>query len=752
MQSRSRNLPNGKTSFGADQEHAKFQQALAFHANGQVALAQAHCEDILTTQPKHAGAFHLLGVIAAQTRNPQKAVELIDKAIALDPSNAVFYSHRGIALKALKQFDAAVASYDRAIAIRPNYAEAYSNRGVALVELRRLGAAVESFDQAIVLMPASAEAHYNRGLALHELQQLDAAVASYDRAISIKPNYAEAYCSRGIALKELKQLNAAVASYERAIVIRPSYAIAHHNRGVALQGLDRFEAAVASYDKAIIIKPDYAEAYYNRGNALAELVQFDKSEESYRKALEINHDYILAKWALTFLYSRPPSMDNESQKIAREEFKGALEELDEWFTPSRTKIAYEAVGTSQPFYLAYYECNNKELLFKYGAICNRIMSHWQSVNKIEPTSLSNYGKVRVGIVSSHILEHSVWNAIVKGLVLNLNLERFELHIFHLSDEADQETILARSRATTFAQGRRSLTEWVTAIIEEKIEVLIFPEVGMDSLTIRIANLRLAPIQMATWGHPETTGFPTIDYYISADLFEGDGANDAYTERLVKLPNLGCSYSRLSISPVQPDVEKLHLDIDIPILLCPGAPFKYASQYDWVFVEIAKHLGNCQFVFFVAQRWSALTVESRLRKVFKEAGLDSDKYLVFIPWLNRQDFHGLMRLSDVFLDTIGFSGFNTAIQAIDCELPVVTREGGFMRGRLASGILKRMGMSVLIAGTEEEYISLVVRLVQDKNYHRQIRDSILERRHILYDDFEPIRGLESFLLDVCRTSK
>ena len=148
----------------------KLQQAIAFHQNGQLPQAQALYEEILTTQPKHFDSLHLLGVIAYQTKQYQRAADLIGKAIELYSKNAAFYCNRGNALKELNQLDAAIASYDKAIALNPDFAEAHSNRGVMLQELKQLNAAVASFDKAIALKPDYAEAYSNRGNALKELQ------------------------------------------------------------------------------------------------------------------------------------------------------------------------------------------------------------------------------------------------------------------------------------------------------------------------------------------------------------------------------------------------------------------------------------------------------------------------------------------------------------------------------------------------------------------------------------------------------
>ena len=162
------NIPKPRTVGNslASQAQVQLKEAIALHQKGQLAQAEAIYEDILKTQPKHVQLLHLLGVIAFQTQNYQRAVDLIGKAIEINPNNADFYSNRGIALKELKRLDEAVASYDRAIRIKPDFAEAHNNRGNALTELRQLAAAVESYDRAISIKPDHAKAHYYKSSAL----------------------------------------------------------------------------------------------------------------------------------------------------------------------------------------------------------------------------------------------------------------------------------------------------------------------------------------------------------------------------------------------------------------------------------------------------------------------------------------------------------------------------------------------------------------------------------------------------------
>jgi predicted O-linked N-acetylglucosamine transferase (SPINDLY family) len=375
------------------------------------------------------------------------------------------------------------------------------------------------------------------------------------------------------------------------------------------------------------------------------------------------------------------------------------------------------------------------------------MAHWQKVNLLQHSEKKENAKIQIGIVGEQICNHSVWNAITKGLVLNLDTTKFEVHIFHLGTSIDDETLLARGRAKTFTDNQFSLTGVSKSIVEKSLDVIVYPEIGMHGLTMQLACLRLAPIQIATWGHPETTGLPTIDYYLSGALFEDESSQDAYTEALIKLPNLGCSYSRLPVNSADFDVEQFGITSNQPILICPGAPFKYDPKNDWIFVEIAKRLGKCRFIFFIDKNNLSEILKTRLENVFQESNLILSDYVVFSPWLKSEQFYGLMKHADVFMDTIGFSGFNTAMQAVDCALPIVTQEGSFMRGRFASGILKRIELPELIADSDQSYIELVIRLVQDKLYHSQVVNKINEMRHVLYDDPEPIRALENFLLSI-----
>jgi predicted O-linked N-acetylglucosamine transferase (SPINDLY family) len=687
------------------------QAAVEHHQAGRLAEAEAGYARILEAQPGNSDALALLGLVAHQRGMNDRAVELIEKAHRLGRPQAFSLNSLGLAYTGLNRPDRAKQCFARAVKLQPDYAEAHTNLGAAFKALGR---------------PVEAE-------------------NSYRRALVLRPDYAQAHYNLGNLLEDSGRVNEAEQSYRRALALRPDYAEAYNNLGVLLSGLGRPDEAEQSLRQAVALAPKSPNMLCLLGCVLYDLGRLDEAKQCFEQGFALGPDFAETRWALAM--SRFPWLDEERPEpdTLRE-----LEALNEWFDPIRVEEGYKAVGLLQPFYLAYRERNNREVLSEYGRLCARLMQGWLDRQQFSLATRVPRDKIRIGIVSAQIRDHSVWNAIVKGWCRHLDRGRFDLDLFALGPWHDRETLEAKSMASKFIQGGRDLRQCVKMILERNPDVLVYPEVGMDVMTAKLASLRLAPVQAAAWGHPETTGLPTIDYYLSAQDFEPADAQGNYAERLIALPHLGCCYQPLPVESVDPDIAGLGVPAESVLLLCPGAPFKHAPWHDWIFSEIARRLGQCRLVFFMQQpQYLSEKLRERLGKEFARARLDFERYVSFIPKQPRPVFYGLMKHADVLLDTIGFSGFNTAMQAVECGLPIVTREGRFMRGRLASGILKRMGLQELVAATEEGYVERVVKLAQDSGYRNGIRARIAASRDVLYEDLAPVRALEEFLINAAR---
>ncbi len=198
----------------AQQAQSLLQQGWALQQSGQAAQALALYEQVLKLQPKNFDALHLSGVIALQSGDLQRAVDLITKAIKVDRDKAMAYDNRGSAYVRLKQFDLALLNYNKAIELQPQDVNAYNNRGNALVKLGRLDEALADFDKALSLRPDYFEAHNNRSNTLDSLGRHEEALVSSQRAVALNPQSAAAHWNLGMCALRLGQFELGWPEYE----------------------------------------------------------------------------------------------------------------------------------------------------------------------------------------------------------------------------------------------------------------------------------------------------------------------------------------------------------------------------------------------------------------------------------------------------------------------------------------------------------------------------------------------------------
>jgi protein O-GlcNAc transferase len=549
----------------------------------------------------------------------------------------------------------------------------------------------------------------------------------------------------------------AIKVFELAIALNPNSGASYASLAGSYIDLDDSSAenlvvAQANFERAAELEPTNSAILYSLGVSYWRAAKLALALASFDRAIEIDPDNVKARWARVMLWAPAFAATGGDATPSRSGFAEELARFAHWWEKSEFDGA-SFVGDLQPFFLTYQEESNLALLEPYGQVCALAMQRWLDRQKSPACRRPLENRIRLGIVSADIRLHSNWIALIKGWLESFDSERFELVIFSLSDRADQETAWARTQADVFVSGVKSLSQWVAALREQNCEVLLYPGVGLDPMTLKLASLRLAPVQVNTWGHADTSGLPTLDYYVSADCFEPAAAQDHYSERLILLPHLGNRLQPLLLTGGDPDFAALNIDLDRPILVCPGTPFKYQPAHDHVFPEIARRVPNAQLVFFLGSGAALANVlQARITKEFAAAGLQVAEHVRFIRWLNFQEFHSLLRRADVMLDTIGFSGYNTAVQAMECGLPLVTREGRFLRGRLASAVLRRMDLQELIVPNKAGYVDLVARLVTDRDYRAHIRNQIQQRRSVLFDDRAAMGPFQDFLASVARPAK
>jgi CRISPR-associated protein Csy1 len=352
--------------------------------------------------------------------------------------------------------------------------------------------------------------------------------------------------------------------------------------------------------------------------------------------------------------------------------------------------------------------------------------------------------LRVGFVSAFFRDGTVGRYFERWIT-NLPRDRFEVHVFHLSPERDALTERLATRADRFhACPRWRPSQVAPAIRAEHLDVLVFPELGMDATTFAVAALRLAPRQVAAWGHPVTTGLPTVDAFFTSAPMERDDADADYREALVRLPGLGTRYAAPA-PPPEASRETFGLPDEVPLLLCPQSLFKIHPDNDALFARVLQDAPRAHLVLFEG-RHPALTRTylARLDRALGAVGIGRAGRVHVLPQCGHDDYLRLNGVCDAMLDTLRWSGGNTSLDALACGLPIVTLPGAYMRSRQSAGMLASIGITETIAGDLDDYVRIASHLARERSWRNAVASRIVDARAALFDDPRPLAALAEAL--------
>lgn len=286
------------------------------------------------------------------------------------------------------------------------------------------------------------------------------------------------------------------------------------------------------------------------------------------------------------------------------------------------------------------------------------------------------------------------------------------------------------------------------IANDALDVLIYPEVGMEPIIEKLAAMRLAPLQCALWGHPVTTGLPTMDVFFSAAALEPANARTHYRERLQRLPGLGTCYPT---PPVPSSLSRAELGLPASgqLTVCAQSPFKWSPDFTRAVGAILRQSPDAKLVVFdspVASR--SRVFDDYLKHFFAPEKIDISARIIRLPQRSREDFLAVLAACDLALDTFGFSGGNTSLDALSAGLPIVTLAGEFMRGRQTFAMLKTLHASecdALIASDDADYIERAAQLLREPEQRLAVQAAIRSNAHKLFNDPAPVMAMKAWLM-------
>ena len=654
---------------------------------------------------------------------------------------------RARANQALGNPRAAIADLEGVLALAPRDAQACNDLGIAYVDAGDEDLARATFHRATTIDPNYARAWNNYGNALRLARQLPAAADAFGRAIAVDAGYALAWANFGTVRRELGDNANAEAALARAIAINPAQRLAIFTLAGLRREQGRLDEAVALYAEAARLDPTDANAAFLRGVTLAECDDLDGAAASFDAALTGDSGLLRAAFARRLML---PVVAPSAAAIgdARARFEMGLAALESELRERAASLvptrALDELRWSN-FLLAYHGEDDRPLQQRFGTLVRGVIAA-RAPAYLEPVAkpARASAQIRVGFVSSFFRDCTA-GRYFEHWATDLPRDRFEVFVYHLQPTIDPLGARISGRADKFHSCPRwRLSQLVSLIRDDAPDVLIYPELGMDATTFALASIPLAPVQCAGWGHPVTSGLPTIDAFFSCASMEPPDAESHYGERLVRLPGIGTRYS-MPQAPGDADRARWGLPAGATLFFCPQSLFKIHPEDDARWADVLATTQETRLVLF-AGRHPALTAKflARLSGALSARGIDSGERSHVLPQCTHDDYLRISACCDAMLDTSRWSGGNTALDALACGLPIVALPGRFMRGRQSMAMLEQSGIPELVAKDDHDYVRIAARLAEDRAWRETLAARIREGRGRVFDDPAPVAALAEAL--------
>jgi protein O-GlcNAc transferase len=745
--------------------------ALQHHQAGRLHEAEQLYRQILTQQPNHSDALHLLGLIAHQVGRNDIAVDLIRQAIAINTNFPEAHNNLSAALSALGRLDEAIVAARQAIVLSPNYPDAYYNLGNGLKDKGQFDEAESAYRQAISLKPNHPEAHCNLGTVLKEKGQLDPAIAAFRQAIVANPNWSVPHNNFGLALADNGQLDEAIVAFHRAVSLQPNYVDAHNNLGAALKNNGQLDEAITTLRQAIALNPNHAQAYSNLGNALTAKGQFDQAITAYRQAVALNpnssesHNTLgvalrdhgqldeaiaVYRQAITLQPNYADAYNNlgnaltakgqPNQAIAA--FRKAialspaipqthnnlsvalkdLAQLDEAIAAVREAIsldpnllqAHSNLLYTLPFHPAY---TPEAILEEHRNWSRQLAESLQKFIHPHTNDRSPDRRLRIGYVSPDFKDHCQSNFTIP-LLSHHNHDQFEIFCYANVPRPDTFTDKIQGLANTWRSTVAMSDQQVADLVRtDRIDILIDLTMHMGNGRPLLFARKPAPMQVAWLAYPGTTGLSTIDYRLTDPYLDPPGQNDThYVEKSIRLPDTFWCYQPMTA----------YLEINSPPLLKTNRiTFGCLNN----FCKINDGLLALWSSVLKAVPGSHLVLMSPLgehrQKVLEKLGVESDR-IEFVAAQPRVKYLEMYRRIDIGLDTYPVNGHTTSLDSFWMGVPVITLVSSTPMGRAGWCQLSNLGLTELAAQTTEQFVEIAANLANDLPRLQQLRSTLRQR--------------------------
>jgi len=703
-----------------------FNLAVQHHQSRRLKEAEALYRQILSVEPRHAGALHHLGLIAHQAGRHDLAMEWIRQSLTLVPDNAAAHSDLGEACRLAGRLDDAVACYQRALQLDPAFVAAHYNLGNALLARGRSEEAIVAYHRALHFQPGLPEAWNNLGTALRERQRMEDAEAAFRRAVQLRPEYLEALTNLGAVLASRGCVDEALTVYRRALQLQPGYSQIHLNLGNLFWQAGRRDEATASYRRALELKPDFAEAHYNLGNAFTEQGEFEQAAAAFRHALEIRPGYAEAhnnlgialvecgriddaigayRRALELRFDHPETHNNLGVSLMQ---RGQLDEAIAAFRHAlRLKPDRADFHSNLIYTLHAHPAENDGTIAEEHRRWNRQFSEpVRPLIRPHANDRQPGRRLRIGYVSPDFRAGSV-AFFLTPLLENHDHRQYEVYCYASVRHPDGVTQRLQKTADVWRDvGALSDQQLAECVRNDGVDILVDLSMHTTGNRLQAFARKPAPVQVSWLAYPGTTGVETMDFRMTdARIDPARSPDDVAGGEPVRLPDAWCCYAPIGEFPLVAPSPAAQNGFVTFGSLNQFSKIHESLLADWA--QLLERLPASRLLMICPEGES----RERTRAVFAAHGVVGGR----VELIARQSWADYVRLFeriDLALDTFPCNGMTTTCHTLWMGVPVITRAGTTAVSRAGRSLLETIGFPEWVADSDEEYIHIAAEWAQD----------------------------------------
>ena len=436
--------------------------------------------------------------------------------------------------------------------------------------------------------------------------------------------------------------------------------------------------------------------------------------ENELKKKELSPKYHVLK---EFLY---PNFFNDNQEIisSRNNLLNSIEKLEK---EKNIKLDLDKEIIDPPiFNLSYDQYENLEINKRIVNLYRKFYPELNYVNIVK----NNNSKVRIGFASEYFTTHTIGKLYI-GLILKLNLEKFDIHIFH-SKKTKQSFLHSRFLEAEVNHNIKNHTlpenfkDKVNLIKNQNLDILFFPEIGMSNEFYFLSYVRFCKNQITSWGHPMTTGNKSIDFFLSSKLLETSNSQKKYSEKLILSDFLPMYFYKPILKNKLKDE-----DLSKPnIYFCAQTLIKIHPNFDEILKKILQNDSKAKIIFIKDDQ---NILAKKLIQRFKKTIPNNSERINFINKMKINDYIDYCGKASVLLDPLYFGAGNSFHESMYYGTPTVTMPTDNIKSRIVLGAYTQMEIkNAPVVKSIDDYVGSAIEianlkkdnLVETKKYYRE----------------------------------